>query len=148
MCGGVGVEVIEGGELAGGGLDGVAGLVEQGVDLAGVAADVLVADAGQGRDGFAGQPVAVAEDGGGEPVGQGEAGAAAEAVAAAGAVAAVAVQPGFAELGGGDGQGGGQGVQGRRVRPVMAGWASQARSGRAARGWAGAGAAAGAGCRV
>ena len=44
-CGGVAAEAVEGGELAGGGLDDVACLVQEAADVAGVAADELVADA-------------------------------------------------------------------------------------------------------
>src|SRR5579859_3603277 len=78
-CGGVAVEVVEGGELVRAGLDRVAGLVQEAADAAGVAAGELVADAGQGGGGVAGQAVAVAEDDGEELGGEGDAGAAAGA---------------------------------------------------------------------
>src|SRR5207302_2660481 len=112
VAGGVAVEVVEGGELSGGGLDGVAGLGEQAADVADVAADGGGGGLEQGGDGVLGQAVAVVQDGGGELAGQGVPGAGAVAVCLAGAVAAAAVQGGFAERGGGGGQGGGQGVEG------------------------------------
>jgi len=59
VLGGVVVEVVEGGELVRGGLDGAPGLGQEAADLADVAADVLVADAEQGSDGLVGQAVAV-----------------------------------------------------------------------------------------
>ena len=150
MCGGVVAEVVEGGELAGGGLDEVAGLVQETADVAGVAADELVADAEQGGGGRAGQAVAVAQDEGQQFVGEGQAGPGAGAGGVlAGAAAAPPVQGGLAEGGGRQARAAVRASRAGPVMPVMAGWASQARSGPGTAGAAGGAAgAAGAGSRV
>jgi hypothetical protein len=109
---GVAVEVVEGGELAGAGLDDVPGLVQQLADVADVRVDGLGPDAEQGGDVLLGQAVAVVQGCGGELAGEGEQGAAAGAGGyLAGPVAAAAVQAGFAGLVAGGCQGGGQGVR-------------------------------------
>src|SRR5580693_3018123 len=113
VFGGVAVEVVEGGELMRGGLDGVSGLVQQAADVADVAADVFGPGLVEGGDGSLGQAVAVVQDGGSELGGEGDLGAAAGAGGdLARAVAAAPVQGGLAEGGGRSGQGGGQGVEG------------------------------------
>ena len=74
----------------------MAGLVEQVSGVADAPVDGFGADAEQGGDGDLGQGVAVVQDGGQEPVGEGEGGAAAGAGAGlSGAVAASFVQLGF-----------------------------------------------------
>ena len=72
-CGGVVVEVVEGGEGVWGGLDVVAGLVQEPAEAGGGAADEVAADAEQGGGGAAGQAVAVAQDEGQERAGKGQA---------------------------------------------------------------------------
>ena len=113
-----------------GGLDGVAGLVEQSSDVADAPVDGFGADAEQGGDGDLGQGEPVVEEGGQEPVGEGEDGAAAGAGAGlAGAVAAAFVQLGFPLVVVQGGERGDQGVPLGADSPVRAGWHSQARSG-------------------
>jgi hypothetical protein len=84
------------GEASRSGLDGGACLVEELADVAEALADRLRANVKQGGDGDLGQGVAVVQDGGQEPVGQGEDGAAACARGGEpGAVAAALGQAGL-----------------------------------------------------
>jgi hypothetical protein len=85
------VEIIQAGEPARSGRDGVSGLAEELADVADALVDRFGPDAEQGGDGDLGQGETLVEDGGQEPVGEGEDRAAAgagggqpRAVAAAG----------------------------------------------------------------
>src|SRR5215469_18947043 len=109
--GGVAAELVQGGEPVRAGGEGVADLVQQLADVADAAVEGFGCDLEQPGEGFLGQAVAVAEEGGGEPGGEGELGVAAGAGGGlARAVVAVPGQAGFAKLASGGGQGGGQEV--------------------------------------
>ena len=73
------MEIIQAGEPARSGLDGVSGLVEELADVADALVDRFGPDTEQGRDGDLGQGETLVEDGGQDPVGEGEGGAAAGA---------------------------------------------------------------------
>ena len=113
-----------------GGLDGVSGLAEELADVAGAPVDCSGVDAEEGGDSGLGQGVAVVQDGGQEPVGEGEDGAAAGSGGGQPrAVAAAGVQAGFPLLVVEGHQGGDQGVpfpggqagQGRMAQPGQVG---------------------------
>jgi hypothetical protein len=71
------MQVVELGEAVRGRLDGMSGLLQELADVSDPLVHGLGPDAEQGGDGDLGQPEAVVEHGGEEPVGQGEDGAAA-----------------------------------------------------------------------
>ena len=122
------MEVVQAGEPARSGLDGVPGLVQE---LADAPVDCLGPDAEQRGDGDLGQGEALVEDGGKEPVGEGEHGTAAgPGGGQPGPVTAALVQAGFPLLVMQRHQPGDEGIPlvGRRLRLRLAAtwpWSAQ-----------------------